>query len=465
MNTKSYFLMHKNDIVSTILIDSDTGYIESISHDTKNDLMPFGTENKEKLNKWWKRRAVPNTRKGIPSALNILDKKNTGSLLLDNLGLSLTDHYWVKPVCSDYTWDSINLFTNNFTDVLGEFQFTNNKELLDIRGKTTFIPSASLQGELQKKWLINSNKEIYLVKGNYGGNCQQSLNECFASQIHKKQGFHEYTNYVLTELTVENGTSLGCSCKNFVNEKTEFISAYDINTDGKKPNDLSEYEYFIRQCVRYGLDEYYVRNFMEYQLLTDFLLTNTDRHFNNFGIIRNSETLKFEKLAPIFDTGNSMFWNVQGFPDTFDLLDVSVSSFLTKEISMLKYVKHKNNIDINKLPDKQEFYKLYKNDLNISEYRIDKLYSLYERKIIYLDKFQHDKSLKEMQRNGLGKISVSVETLVEDISKEEHRMPAEGDKNPTVTKADNISMNLTKCTENIISNIIPEHSDIDYEYE
>lgn len=40
--------------------------------------------------------------------------------------------------------------------------------------------------------------------------------------------------------------------------------------------------------------------------IVDFLTMNVDRHLKNFGIIRNVETLKWERVTPIFDTGQSM---------------------------------------------------------------------------------------------------------------------------------------------------------------
>ena len=41
-------------------------------------------------------------------------------------------------------------------------------------------------------------------------------------------------------------------------------------------------------------------------LLLDYIVMNYDRHTRNYGIIRNVETLKWEKLTPIFDTGEAM---------------------------------------------------------------------------------------------------------------------------------------------------------------
>jgi hypothetical protein len=36
-------------------------------------------------------------------------------------------------------------------------------------------------------------------------------------------------------------------------------------------------------------------------------MNNKDRHFTNFGALRNSDTLQYTGLAPIFDTGTSLF--------------------------------------------------------------------------------------------------------------------------------------------------------------
>ena len=33
-------------------------------------------------------------------------------------------------------------------------------------------------------------------------------------------------------------------------------------------------------------------DFMDYQIMTDFLISNTDRHMNNISVIRNPDTLK-----------------------------------------------------------------------------------------------------------------------------------------------------------------------------
>lgn len=111
---------------------------------------------------------------------------------------------------------------------------------------------------------------------------------------------------------------------NFTNSLVELVPAIDIINNLKKPNDISYYEFYIKICKVHGLD---VRAFLEYQIMTDFLISNTDRHFNNFGILRKCKTLEWVTSAPIFDSGNSLFYNSSYIPKGKDLLNIEVNSF------------------------------------------------------------------------------------------------------------------------------------------
>ena len=43
----------------------------------------------------------------------------------------------------------------------------------------------------------------------------------------------------------------------------------------------------------------------------DFVLANRDRHYRNFGIVRNVETLEVTRVAPVFDTGSCLWSNAE----------------------------------------------------------------------------------------------------------------------------------------------------------
>lgn len=383
-----YYLMHKNDIAAGIEIDEVSGHIIKVAlgmYD-KELLPPGGRLSPDALKIWWKNRAVPI---GQGSMRRILEANQINSpqiYLVKNCGVSLTDHYWIKPVESDYTWEKVNLFTNTFRDDMAEMYVMGMEEPEAFPVMTTFYPSASAQGELQKKWIIINGKR-YLVKGNYGAACQQSLNEVAAVKIHEKQNAMPYAVYSICEVKTLTGKSIGCICENFASEDVEFIPAYDVVNSEKKRNDMSEYEHFIQICSKNGLDAEEVRAFLEYQIMTDFLITNTDRHFNNFGILRDSKTLKYIRMAPIFDSGNSMFWNFSSIPNDKEILNISVNSFRKRETDLLRYIRNKKLVEIGNLPNERELINIYQQSPFL-EKRIPGILSGYHKKIELLEKFQ-----------------------------------------------------------------------------
>ena len=42
-------------------------------------------------------------------------------------------------------------------------------------------------------------------------------------------------------------------------------------------------------------------------IVCDYLIANYDRHYRNFGAIHNIDTLKWMRIAPIFDSGSSLW--------------------------------------------------------------------------------------------------------------------------------------------------------------
>lgn len=69
---------------------------------------------------------------GINEALETLGINNTELLLTKCLGLSLSDHYWVKPAGSDMAWEDVNFFDNEFSDDIGDVLFGSVNRSIDF---------------------------------------------------------------------------------------------------------------------------------------------------------------------------------------------------------------------------------------------------------------------------------------------------------------------------------------------
>ena len=48
---------------------------------------------------------------------------------------------------------------------------------------------------------------------------------------------------------------------------------------------------------------------LDRMLVLDYLIVNEDRHQNNFGVIRNADTLEYPGAAPIYDSGTSLWFD------------------------------------------------------------------------------------------------------------------------------------------------------------
>lgn len=384
-----YFLMHKNIIVAQMEIDN-SGNLGSVNINKANfEHLPLGCQmNNIRFHEWWKDRAIPKTRKGSSHALKELGFTSTNSLLLNNLALSLNDCYWILPEGINLSWEQVSLFRNNFSDIFGELTFDTTKHLSkELRG--TIFRCASSQGELQKKWCIDNQGRRFLVKGNWGTSYQQSLNEVFATTLHSMQGISFFTPYYITSVSVDdNQQGLGCYSYNFCNENVEFISAWEVLQTVKIKQNESWYLKFKQICMnRFGFSEDYIDNFLGYQIMTDFIMSNTDRHMNNIGILRNPDTLQYIGFAPIYDTGNSMFFRSVNVP-TGNLLSIQTHSFLKREVDLLKYIKNRGLVDISKLPKWGIFQSLYLQDIPERRCRIEPMFKAYSQKISYLSRFQ-----------------------------------------------------------------------------
>lgn len=379
MEEKMFSLMHRDDPVCAITIDAVSGSIVRVAKPTDPELLPLGGSiDSAMLKKWWQRRAVPMGQGKIQRILEQLGIATPQEYLVKNLGLSLTDHYWIKPLDMELGWNDINLFTNDFRDPVGDMQF--GIEAVQELPANAFSPSSSVQGELRKKWLITDGKRC-LVKGNHGGNSQESLNEVVATLLHKKQAKQLYVTY--NTMRLGDHQQIFCICESFTSDAIELLPAIDIVESRKKDNAMSMYEHFIAVCLAHGLEEAKVRSFLEYQILTDFILTNTDRHMNNFGVLRDTKTLKFIGMAPIFDSGNSMFWQSPKLPEYDDLTKVKVNSFRTTEKQLLGYVQDRQQVDISKLPTEEELRSIYALDPLIP--CVDSIILGYEKKIDLLN--------------------------------------------------------------------------------
>ena len=376
-----YSLMHKNDKCGTILFDENIGRITEY-HDDRNGLSPYlGNCDIKKIQKWWEMRAVPASRATMQQVINNANCLNTEVYLAKNLGLSMTDTYWIKPSGIDLSFDNVK-FANLAAYSHGKIPYHN---------ATSYDPNASLGGQMEKYWDL-MHKTPILVKESYKYYGQQSINEVFASIVHSRQPSNvEFVRYT-AEMTEDRGVQ--CKCPAFTSENIELLSAYEMVESRKIQNSQALYDEYINICVENGIDYEQIQEFMDYQTMTDFLITNTDEHLLNFGVLRDPNTMKLIGPAPIFDSGNSMFYS-DGRKTPYTragILDIPITSFYKREEKLLGKVKNKTAVDLNSIPSAGEVKELYAN-AGIPEEKADVISKNYDTKAKMLSEFQIGKTI------------------------------------------------------------------------
>lgn len=369
---KKFTLMNKNKKVFDFVYDEEEHFIVNFerNYPENEDYAPFGlikinAIDKVEFNKWWKNRQIPASRKGLKEVLhnsNVYDKDNFDLLDAKVYGLSLSDQYWVKGVEEEISWESINFFDNEFSEDIGKILFNGGKTALNLNLNT---PDMTSNGNYEKRWKIIDG-ERYLLKAGSKIYNQEPFNELIATKLYERLlNKDEYVEY---SVIFDDDKAIS-KCKNFITKDTELIPAWKINEYYEFLDDEDKYTHYIRCLNNLGIKD--AETLTDKMIVCDYIIANKDRHFNNFGVIRDVNTLKFIDVAPIFDNGCSLW---------YDENDMYVGEFfLTKpfeeyEKKQLSLVKKLEWLDISKLEDfPNEVKTILSMDKLLSKERINKI--------------------------------------------------------------------------------------------
>ena len=326
MADSRYVLMHKNTPVADLQLDTDTGVIRSVGHVYNALHVPVGIPVKKgvidrsALNTWWTGRAIPASRDRIRDALRELELASTQLLLDKCLGLSLSDQYWIRPAGSASTWRDVNCFENDFSEELGELLLPHDASSVPsliekIRGNADLLassPDAALNGNLPKRWTIEGGQRMLVKSGRSSGRFQEPFNEKIASVLCSR--LLDEGDYVAYELEDGGFMKWTSRCKPMTDQVTEFVPAWALLCSSKRPSDLGLHDFYVSACAAHGLD---VREDVEKMLVIDYLMANFDRHWNNFGVLIDSESREWLRAAPVCDTGEAL-WCDRELSQPFD---------------------------------------------------------------------------------------------------------------------------------------------------
>jgi len=291
----SYLLKNRTYDLARVVYDSSRKEFTSVGPLVDVDRAPLGLMNSRKrisvasFNTWWRNRGIP---EGRPALTAMLAEENSAipfELAVRGLGLSLSDQYWICPEGSGLRWEELNYFDNGFGNAPGAF-----REEAILKN-----PDNTSDGVLPKHWVIENGKRRLLKGG--GPLMQEPYNEVVATSLYRRligdTGFVPYTIDHIEGLPVS-------SCPEFLTDKEEFVAADYVVRTRTQAAHHNEYQHYLECCYALGVEG--IERQVAYMVVGDDILANADRHYRNFGIIRNVETLQC-RPAPIFDSGTSLW--------------------------------------------------------------------------------------------------------------------------------------------------------------
>lgn len=271
-------------VVNLLAVDED-----------KHSLMPLDMElTDDGVRDWLRHRVIPKNRTFVQEILRSLglNYNDTKGIIDVCKGLSLNDSYWIVPVDFNGTFAEYNLYENRFSDILALVAYTGAGYSNEV---FTTSPEFTTHGILPKAWRFMENDGIYLYKGGTSGAInagREPYCEFYASQIAERMGLNA------VHYDLENWKGITASkCKLFTDINTSYIPIGRLLRTDK-----------LSDCLKYydGKGVTFAEHIRS-MLIFDALIYNEDRHFGNFGILRNNKTGKIIAPAPIFDNGLSLF--------------------------------------------------------------------------------------------------------------------------------------------------------------
>ena len=308
---KGYVLrLYDTDLLSFTLsergIEGLKAQIHSVNEEARA-LFPLDLElTDDGLVKWLQRRVIPKNRAYVAEILKTfgLSVNDTKGIIDVCKGLSLNDSYWVVPQGFTGTFAQYNLYENRFSEILSLVAYTG---IGQSDAAFTTSPELTTNGMLPKAWRFIEGEGIYLYKGGTFGAANtgnEPYSEFYASQVAQAMGL----DAVAYELENWKGI-LASRCKLFTDINTAYIPIGRIVREGG-----------LKACLEYyrqlGPEAY---EQIKSMLVFDAMIYNEDRHFGNFGVLRDNHTGKVTGAAPVFDNGMSLF-NF-AMPEDFQDLD------------------------------------------------------------------------------------------------------------------------------------------------
>ena len=239
------------------------------------------------LSGFLERRKAPKHRQHIRLLLERYGCDDLEGFLTVTRAVSLNDTFWVKEAESSLCWDQVSLYRNEFDQLISQAAFDGSVNSSEL---STTSPEFGTDGNYAKCWVREDN-EIFLYKTGSSYHEIEPLSEFLAAQLAAVL----CPSCVDYDMAFYRGKLIS-KCRLFTSEERGLAKAAGIFAGERTIPVLLDYferlgsgDAFRRMCV------------------LDALIFNPDRHYGNFGVLFDTETMEPLSMSPVFDHNRSLF--------------------------------------------------------------------------------------------------------------------------------------------------------------
>ena len=253
---------------------------------------------------WLETRAIDSHRANsrlLKKALRLVEKDDVSTVIHVN-GATITDNYWIREIGSNLTYHDVRFSDDYFSNLALKGNYDSfNRAANSKRSKT---PELTNVGSFEKCWKLRDGKWWMYKKATH----DEMFSELFIYELGKKLG--------MNMAVYERG-------EGFI-KSLDFTDSASVNFEPASSFMGDNEDYFdvvnaLERICPQAIPEYIRMIFM------DTICANPDRHTNNFGLLRDTQTGEMIEFAPNFD--NNMALISRGYPYKSGSKDMLISLF------------------------------------------------------------------------------------------------------------------------------------------
>ena len=267
-------------------------------------LLPLYLKKIQNADMWLETRAIDSHRANsrlLKKALRLVEKDDISSVIHVN-GAKITDNYWIRELGSELTYSDVKFSDDYFSNLALKGNYDSfNRAANSKRSKT---PELTNVGSFEKCWKLRDGKWWMYKKASH----DEMFSELFVYELGCALG--------MNMAVYQRGDACIKSLDFTEAARVNFEPASTFMGDNEDYIDVVK---ALEKICPNAIPDYIRMIFM------DTICANPDRHTNNFGLLRDTQTGELIGFAPNYD--NNMALISRGYPSKPGSKDMLISLF------------------------------------------------------------------------------------------------------------------------------------------